>query len=60
MTRVHAAQNGVGYAVALNLEGAPLSYQEASAKDPVVNAILGGMNPAVTLASISAATLPEA
>jgi hypothetical protein len=31
----------LGYAVALNLEGAPLSYQEASAKDPVVNAILG-------------------
>lgn len=35
----------LGHAVALNLEGAPLSYQEASVKDPVINAILGGMNP---------------
>lgn len=41
----------LGYAVALNLEGAPLSYQEASAKDPVVNAILGGMNPRHILSS---------
>ena len=41
----------LGHAVALNLEGAPLSYQEASAKDPVVNAILGGMNPRHILSS---------
>lgn len=41
----------LGYAVALNLEGAPLSYQEESAKDPVINAILGGMNPRHVLSS---------
>src|SRR3954452_11155583 len=32
-------------AVALNLEGAPLSDLEKGAKDPVVAAVLGGMNP---------------
>ena len=32
-------------AVALNLEGAPISLQEAAAKDGAVNAVLGGMNP---------------
>ena len=32
-------------AVALNLEGAPLSMQEAGAKDPVVAAVMGGMDP---------------
>src|SRR5437868_767857 len=31
-------------AVALNLEGAPLSFQEDGARDPMVNAVLGGMN----------------
>lgn len=41
----------LGHAVALNLEGAPLSYQEESAKDPVVNAILSGMNPRHILSS---------
>ena len=41
----------LGYAVALNLEDAPLSYQEESAKDPVINAILGGMNPRHVLSS---------
>ncbi|MEI2265195.1 manganese catalase family protein [Erwinia sp. CGal63] len=41
----------LGHAVALNLEGAPLSYQEESAKDPVVNAIMGGMNPRHILSS---------
>lgn len=41
----------LAHAVALNLEGAPLSYQEASAKDPVVNAVLGGMNPRHILSS---------
>ena len=41
----------LGHAVALNLEGAPLSYQEASAKDPVINAILGGANPRHLLSS---------
>ena len=32
-------------AVALNLEGAPLSMQEDGAKDPVVAAVMGGMDP---------------
>lgn len=32
-------------AVALNLEGAPVSLQEAAAKDGAVHAVLGGMNP---------------
>ncbi|MBP5978596.1 MAG: manganese catalase family protein [Halomonas sp.] len=41
----------LGHAVALNLEGAPLSYQEATAKDPVMNAILGGANPRHLLSS---------
>lgn len=41
----------LGHAVALNLEGAPVSYQEATAKDPVMNAILGGMNPRHILSS---------
>ena len=31
-------------AVALNLEGAPLSFQEEAAKDPVAGAVMGGMN----------------
>jgi len=31
-------------AIALNLEGAPVSMQEAAAQDGVVHAILGGMN----------------
>lgn len=31
-------------AVALNLEGAPLSMQEEAASDPVAGAVLGGMN----------------
>jgi Mn-containing catalase len=31
-------------AVALNLEGAPLSLQEETAEDPVAGAVLGGMN----------------
>lgn len=41
----------LAHAVALNLEGAPLSLQEESARDPVVNAILGGMNPRHLLSS---------
>ncbi|MGQ4878745.1 manganese catalase family protein [Billgrantia sp. LNSP4103-1] len=48
----------LAHAVALNLEGAPVSYQEASAKDPVVNAILGGTNPRHLLSS-GLAALPE-
>ncbi|WP_461492110.1 manganese catalase family protein [Pontibacter sp. HJ8] len=32
-------------AVALNLEGAPLSLQEDMAKDKVIGAVMGGMNP---------------
>src|SRR3712207_3337937 len=31
-------------AVARNLEGAPLSFQEAAAADPVAGAVMGGMN----------------
>ncbi|MGP9500568.1 manganese catalase family protein [Halomonas sp. AOP43-D1-4] len=41
----------LGHAVALNLEGAPVSYQEATAEDPVMNAILGGANPRHLLSS---------
>ena len=41
----------LGHAVALNLEKAPLSMKEEAAKDPVVNAILGGMNPRHILSS---------
>ncbi|MHB0775832.1 manganese catalase family protein [Halomonas sp. WWR20] len=41
----------LGHAVALNLEGAPVSLQEESARDPVVNAILGGANPRHLLSS---------
>jgi Mn-containing catalase len=45
-------------AVALNLEGAPLGEQENAAKDPLVGAILGGMNPRHILSAGLAAT-PE-
>jgi Mn-containing catalase len=45
-------------AVALNLEGAPVSLQEAAAKDGAVNAVLGGMNPRHFLSAGLAAT-PE-
>ncbi|TPW30460.1 manganese catalase family protein [Pararhizobium mangrovi] len=41
----------LGHAVALNLEGAPVTVQEDAAKDPLVNAILGGMNPRHLLSS---------
>lgn len=41
----------LGHAVALNLENAPVSMQEEAAKDPIVNAILGGMNPRHILSS---------
>ncbi|NWO57278.1 manganese catalase family protein [Chromohalobacter israelensis] len=41
----------LGHAVAFNLEGAPVSYQEESAKDPIINAILGGANPRHLLSS---------
>ncbi|WMT86436.1 manganese catalase family protein [Pelagibacterium sp. 26DY04] len=41
----------LGHAVALNLEGAPLSLQEEAAQDPVVNAILAGTNPRHILSS---------
>ncbi|CUH40611.1 putative manganese catalase [Jannaschia seosinensis] len=41
----------LGHAVALNLEGAPLSQQEAAAEDSVVGAIMGGMNPRHVLSS---------
>ncbi len=41
----------LGHAVALNLEGAPVTAQEAAAEDPVVAAILGGANPRHILSS---------
>ncbi|WP_282603974.1 manganese catalase family protein [Paracoccus sp. PARArs4] len=41
----------LGHAVALNLEGAPLTVQEEAAKDPIVNAIMGGANPRHILSS---------
>lgn len=41
----------LGHAVALNLEGAPVTAKEEAAKDPLVNAILGGMNPRHLLSS---------
>ncbi|EAR50504.1 manganese-containing catalase [Oceanicola granulosus HTCC2516] len=41
----------LGHAVALNLEGAPVTVQEEAAKDPIVNAIMGGMNPRHILSS---------
>ena len=41
----------LGHAVALNLEGAPVSVQEEAATDPVVNAIMGGANPRHILSS---------
>ena len=41
----------LGHAVALNLEGAPTSLKEEAVKDPVVNAIMGGMNPRHILSS---------
>ncbi|WP_299759549.1 manganese catalase family protein [uncultured Pontibacter sp.] len=42
-------------AVALNLEGAPLSLQEEMAKDKVIGAVMGGMNPRHVLSSGMAA-----
>jgi Mn-containing catalase len=45
-------------AVALNLEGAPTSVQEDGASDPIVGAIMGGMNPRHFLAT-GLAALPE-
>ncbi|SHJ25790.1 manganese catalase family protein [Wenxinia saemankumensis] len=41
----------LGHAVALNLQTAPLSQQEAAAQDSVVGAIMGGMNPRHVLSS---------
>ena len=41
----------LGHAVALNLEGAPTDIQEDAARDPVVHAIMGGMNPRHILSS---------
>ena len=41
----------LGHAVALNLRDAPVEAQEAAAKDPVVEAVLGGMNPRHVLSS---------
>ncbi|MEF2549834.1 manganese catalase family protein [Aurantimonas sp. A2-1-M11] len=41
----------LGHAVALNLEGAPVTAKEEAAKDPVVHAILGGANPRHLLSS---------
>src|SRR3954447_3710083 len=47
-------------AVALNLEGAPVSMQEAAAKDGAVHAILGGMNARHFLSTGLAATPEDA
>lgn len=41
----------LGHAVALNLEGAPVTVQEEAAKDPLVHAIMGGANPRHLLSS---------
>ncbi|WP_029029566.1 manganese catalase family protein [Salinarimonas rosea] len=41
----------LGHAVALNLEKAPAHMKDEAAKDPVVAAILGGMNPRHLLSS---------
>lgn len=41
----------LGHAVALNLKDAPISMQEEAAQDPIVHAILGGMNPRHILSS---------
>jgi Mn-containing catalase len=41
----------LGHAVALNLEGAPVTAQEEAAKDPLVHAIMGGANPRHILSS---------
>ena len=47
---LHTATEEIGHiemlatAVALNLEGAPLSEKEAAAKDPINGAVLGGMD----------------
>ncbi len=38
-------------AVALNLEGAPVSLQEDMAKDKIIGAVMGGMNPRHVLSS---------
>ena len=38
-------------AVAMNLEGAPMTTVEEAAKDPAVGAVLGGMNPRHVLSS---------
>lgn len=45
-------------AVALNLEGAPVSLQDEMAKDGAINAVLGGMNPRHFL-SAGLAAVPE-
>lgn len=47
-------------AVALNLEGAPISFQEEAAKDPVAGAVLGGMNLRHVLSTGLAATAENA
>ncbi|EKE45642.1 manganese-containing catalase [Oceaniovalibus guishaninsula JLT2003] len=41
----------LGHAVALNLEGAPVTAQEEAAKDPIIHAIMGGANPRHILSS---------
>jgi Mn-containing catalase len=42
-------------AVALNLEGAPATMQEAAAKDPLIHAAMGGMNIQHTITTCMAA-----
>lgn len=41
----------LGHAVALNLDGAPLTVQEDAARDPIVHAIMGGADPRHILSS---------
>jgi Mn-containing catalase len=41
----------LGHAVALNLEGAPVTIQEEASRDPIVHAIMGGANPRHILSS---------
>lgn len=45
--------------VALNLDGAPMHLQEEAARDPVVGAVLGGINPRHVLSTGLAATAED-
>lgn len=47
-----------GHAVALNLENAPISMQEETAKDPIVHAVLSGQNRRHVLSSGLSGAMP--